>query len=198
MLLPEPNGEATTLMFNTARAAQIAAFFAHKQGGVINVMKLVKLMYLADREALDQLGEPLTYDRMVSLDNGPILSQTLNLINGDFDPSILATWEEWISDRANHDVRLKRHVSREQLDQLSNMDLEILETTWAKFGSMNQWMLSKFTHEHCKEWVDPEGSSRQISELDVLLALGRPRDQAEALAKKIRAERDIDALFTQL
>jgi len=186
-------------MFNAARAAQIAAFFAHKQGGVINVMKLMKLMYLADREALDQYGEPITYDHMVSLDHGPILSQTLNLINGGVRQEVLAQWEEWISDRSNYDVRSKRHhITREQLDQLSDVDMEVLETTWGTFGAMDQWALSDFTHKHCKEWVDPHGSSRPIAEMDVLLALGKPQEQASALAQRIQAERELDSIFAQL
>jgi uncharacterized phage-associated protein len=57
----------------------MAAFFAKKEGDVIPVLKLTKLLYLADREALARYGEPITYDLPVSMEHGPVLSRALNL-----------------------------------------------------------------------------------------------------------------------
>lgn len=42
------------------RAAQTAAFFICRAGGAIEVLKLMKLMYLAERESLARYGEPIT------------------------------------------------------------------------------------------------------------------------------------------
>ena len=179
-------------------SAQIAAFFAHREGGVINIMKLVKLMYLADREGLKRYGTPVSFDRMVSLDNGPVLSQTLNLINGDVSRDAAAIWEAWISDRSNHRVRLQREFAVEKLDQLSDADLDVLETVWRQFGDMNQWDLSEYTHRNCPEWKFPEGSSLPINEVDVLQAVGTPREEAEILAARIKAERDLDRALARL
>jgi uncharacterized phage-associated protein len=185
-------------MFNSSRAAQIAAFFAGKQGGIINVMKLVKLMYLADRASMREYGEPLTYDRMVSMNNGPVLSQVLNLINGDLHPAALAKWEEWITDRAHYDVSLKRKFSRDELDQLSDVDLDLLEQVWTQFGSMDQWTLSKYTHEHCAEWKDPDGSMIPIDDDEVLRAVGKSEKDADTLARLISAQRTLDSIFARL
>jgi len=48
----------------------------------MNYLKLMKLLYLADRESMRRNGRPISGDRYVSMDHGPVLSQTLNLING--------------------------------------------------------------------------------------------------------------------
>lgn len=185
-------------MFTPEKSAQIAAYFAHREGGAINIMKLVKLMYLADRESLKRYGAPISFDRMVSLDNGPVLSQTLNLINGDVSRDAAAVWEGWISDRSNHRVRLQREFAIEKLDQLSDADVEVLESVWREFGYMDQWDLSAYTHKNCPEWKDPDGSSLPINEADVLQAVGMPKEDAEILAARLKAERDLDRTLARL
>jgi Protein of unknown function (DUF4065) len=60
--------------FNVKKAAQVAAFFALKQGGQIHVLKLTKLVYLSDREFMDRYDIPITGDKLVSMDHGPVNS----------------------------------------------------------------------------------------------------------------------------
>jgi uncharacterized phage-associated protein len=43
-------------------------------------IKLIKLLYLADREALLRWGRPITTDRHVSMPKGPVVSQIYDLI----------------------------------------------------------------------------------------------------------------------
>src|SRR5262245_60955110 len=124
--------------FSPRKAAQIAAFFTQKAGGAINIMKLVKLMYLADREAVKRYGFPISFDRMVSLDNGPVLSRTLNLINGDVTREQAAAWDEWITARENHKVTVQKVVSVDQLEQLSEADIEVMDDVWKEFGGFDQ------------------------------------------------------------
>ena len=52
-----------------------------KLSRLLTVLQLVKLLYFVDREALLRRGAPVTGDRMVSMDHGPVLSTTLDLIN---------------------------------------------------------------------------------------------------------------------
>ncbi len=72
----------TPIWYNARKAAQVAAFFALSEGGKINVLKLVKLIYLADRSAMEAFEAPILNDKFVSMDHGPVNSITLNLING--------------------------------------------------------------------------------------------------------------------
>jgi hypothetical protein len=52
--------------YNVRKAAQVTAFFAKKQGGAIDVLKVAKLLYCS----------------IVSMPHGPVTSMTLNYING--------------------------------------------------------------------------------------------------------------------
>ena len=47
-------------MFNEQKAAQIAAWFLGKAGGTMPHLKLMKLMYLAERESMAKHGFPMT------------------------------------------------------------------------------------------------------------------------------------------
>lgn len=185
-------------MYSPRRIAQMAAFFAHKQGGKINVLKLSKLLYLCDRESMTRTGLPISFDSMVSMPKGPVLSQSLNLINGEGDQASNAIWDEWLHDRENHDVEVKRTFERKDLDQLSNADISVLEKVWKDFGGMDRYVLRDWTHKNCSEWKDPKGSSHPIKDVTVLKALGKDVAEAEALAKKINLERELDAVFSRL
>jgi len=69
-------------MFTCIKAAQVCAFFAMKAGNRINILKLMKLLYLCERESMRRFESPLIYDHFVSMDHGPVLSRTLDLLNG--------------------------------------------------------------------------------------------------------------------
>lgn len=184
-------------MFNEPKVAQMAAYLISKDGERMPHLKLMKLLYLADREAMAQYGAPLSGDRLVSMPHGPVLSMTLNLMDGDTE-SAENGWEAWISDKENHELSTVRPVARQDLKELSAADLDVLDAVWAKFGHMTKWQIRDYTHEHCPEWKDPHGSSNPIAYQDVFLALGRSQDEAAELASHIEAERSIDRLFAAL
>lgn len=157
--------------FNSRKAAQVVAFFAREQGGTINVLKLVKLIYLADREAMAQFDAPILYDRMVAMAHGPVNSATLDLINGmatDTDD-----WSEFVGQRRGHDVTLAHDVANSDLDELSRRDLRVLATIWAKFGHMGKYEIRDFTHKNCPEWENPQGSSNPIPYDRIFKFLGK-------------------------
>lgn len=185
-------------MFTARKVAQMAAVFARHQGGNINVLKLMKLLYLADREAMRRYGLPISFDSIVGMPHGPVLSQTLNLVNGSANPKQAALWEEWMSDRDNHDLCVRRNFERNDLDELSDSDIDVLDTVWAQFGKMDKWAIRDYTHDHCPEWKDPQGSVLQISDEAVLLAVGKDPAEAESLARDIQAQRDLDSVFAKL
>ena len=60
--------------FNARKAAQVGAYFAKASGGKINVLKLVKLIYLADRHSMELYDAPILNDVFVSMNKGPVNS----------------------------------------------------------------------------------------------------------------------------
>ena len=183
-------------MFSEKAIAQMAAFFTGKEGGQIQVLKLMKLLYLAERESLDQHGHPISFDKMVAMDNGPVLSRTLNYLNG-FIESGQDGWDSWLRDREAHGVSLARQPNREALTELSDANLEVLETVWRKFGHMDKWQIRDYTHDRCAEWRYPQGGSYPIHYQDVFTALGKA-EHAEELTENLKKFYRVERIFARL
>lgn len=174
--------------YKVRKAAQVAAFFAMKEGAKqINVLKAVKLLYLSDREFLSRYDIPILWDRLVSLPKGPVNSITRNFVSGlDSDDS----WDEFLTARENHLIGLRKaDLSTLDLDELSKAELKTMEDVWARFGSMNGFELVEWTHKNCPEWEDPLFSSEAIPYERVLKFLQKPN--ASALAEAIEEDRTL-------
>lgn len=174
--------------YNPRKAAQVVAFFAIREGGAINVLKLAKLVYLGEREHLSRHDMPILFDSFVSMDHGPVASITLNFINGYGDAG--TDWESFVSDRAGYDIGLASvRVSIDALDELSDAELATLDEVWARFGAMTKYSVRDWTHKNCPEWEDPHGSSNPIPYERVLKALGK--DHWAEIAESIEDARGV-------
>ena len=175
--------------YNSRKAAQIAAYFAMRDGGDIAVLKVVKLIYLAERQFMADFEASMLRDQLVSMEHGPVNSITLNRINGSGDDG--GKWAEFVTDRANHQVSVaKAELTVNDLDELSRAELRTLEKTWNDFGHMTKWEIRDYTHDHCPEWEDPDFSSQPIPYSRVFKFLGKANP--EELERKILRERKID------
>jgi len=169
-------------MYSDRKAGQIAGYFLGRAGGAMPHMKLIKLMYLADRQALKDHGYTVSGDSPYSMNNGPVLSATLDHINGEVQSSEDG-WDSWVSDRENHRVQLARSApTRDDLNEISDAEIEVLAKVWADFGRMDQYELSEYTHKCCPEWNHPDGSSTRIPFDSILRAVGWTAEAAESAA----------------
>jgi len=174
------------------RATQAAARLLKLAGGAMNHMKLIKLLYLADRRALLQWGRPLTFDSYVSMPHGPVLSFTLDKINDSPPPDGSSYWHRYISERRGHEVALLAGVPN---DQLSRADEHLLDGVFAEFGGMSRWEIRDYSHT-LPEWRDPNGSSLPIAWRDILLAEGLSDDDVRDVEEGLRAEEFADGLLS--
>lgn len=175
--------------YKERKAAQVAAFFALKSGGTVNVLKLAKLLYLAERESMNRFDEPLFYDRLVSMEHGPVTSITLNHINGLIDNTY---WSEFMTHKLGYNVGTVEGVEFAKLDDLSRADLKLLEDLWNTFGNYDRYQLRDWTHKNCPEWEDPRGSSSAISHEIVFKFL--KKSEAHSLSNDVEAYRHIASI----
>ncbi len=147
-------------------------------------MKLIKLLYFVDREALIRWGRPITFDWYYSLPHGPILSFTLNLINEDPEPNGPTYWHNFISERRVHEVELLRDPP---MDQLSDAEKALISEMFERLGHMDQWELRDLSHK-LPEWRDPQGSRLSIEIGEILLGAKIPPDVAKEICEALEAE----------
>jgi uncharacterized phage-associated protein len=71
--------------YNFTKSIELMAFFAQKIPGVQKA-KMMKLVYLADKEHFLRHGYPITGDRQYAMKLGPVPSQCLDVLDGDINP----------------------------------------------------------------------------------------------------------------
>ncbi len=176
-------------LFNEKKLTQSAAFFLFKASGRLDILKLMKLLYITERTSFKKFHRPLIGDSLVSMRNGPVLSITLNFINGEVRNQ--AFWNEWISDRSAYQVGLRDpSLIRDEDDllELSNNDIRLLNAVWDEFGHLSRWQLVDWTHEYCAEWKDPGTSSYPIHYEKLFQALGLDKQLSQHIIDDMQTE----------
>ena len=161
------------MSYNVKKAAQVVGFLVAKSPDkIISVLKVVKLVYLADRMSLQENGYPILEDSYVSMPYGPVNSQTLNCINGAVCDEN-SEWSDILRDREDHRISLQEGIV-EDWDELSESEMETLEQVWANFGHMTKWQLVEWTHDrnNIPEWENPGRTSKDIPIERIMQAVG--------------------------
>lgn len=173
--------------FNCLKAAQIAAWFALKEDGQINRLKLMKLMYLAERESISRYDMPMLLDKYVSMKHGPVLSQTYDLAKGEQQNE---NWDSWIRSVGGYQLGCV-FEGTPNFDALSKADINVLQAVWDEYGHLDRFELAKKTHEEsiCPEWEDPGDSAFPIPLKRILHLMNK--EKSDELADEIEAYRNL-------
>jgi uncharacterized phage-associated protein len=180
-----------TLRFNERRATEAAARFLKLRGGRMSYLKLIKLLYLLDREALLRWGRPVTADRYVAMANGPVVSRIYELIRDEPAPGTDPIWRHYISAPQEYEVTL---LAEAETDELSRAEGEFIEEIFAEFGKMNRWDLVRISHE-LPEWQDPNGSAIPIQYRDILRAGNKTESEIAAVEAELESLATTEAML---
>lgn len=178
--------------FDIDKATAATGYLLKKSGGSHTVLFLVKMLYAANRMAIVANGRSITGDRFVSMDNGPVVSQTYGLMNGDANPSAVARWNEFISEREGNTIRLKRDPG---VDALSKAEIAFLDEARELVQQAPPGRLAEWSHKKFPEWKDPSGSSFPIDPADILKIEKFTPDQIAAIEDDIAAVDALDRLL---
>jgi len=132
------------------KITQALNYVADKEGGEVNYMKALKLLYLADRLHLRKYGRLISDDNLVAMKNGTLGSQARDIVlKNDSLPHVVYQYSEG---------RLKRDLDRFSIgandkatDSLSETDMECLDTVYGVLGGKGEFDLAELTHE-LPEW----------------------------------------------
>jgi uncharacterized phage-associated protein len=179
------------MRFNEVKATQAAARLLRNRGGRMKYLKLIKLLYLADREALSRWGRPITTDNYVSMDNGPVLSQILKRIDDGAAPGEPTFWTSHIVPSGDWDVTLTADPSD---GQLSKAEDRLLDEIFEQYGHRNRWDIVNYVHT-LPEWRDPAGSAIPIAYRDILQALKKSDEEIGAIEAELEELNQIEAFM---
>ncbi|MBB1644953.1 Panacea domain-containing protein [Sphingobacterium sp. UME9] len=104
----------------------------------IDRLKLIKLIWLADRLHLNKYGRQITKSAYSAMPRGPVASKVLDLLNSDIDS---------IKRIGNNQIAMLKADEK----YLSVTDKEIIDFVWDKLKDSHQLDLVDFSHQF-PEW----------------------------------------------
>lgn len=156
--------------FSAEGALQASAYLLLRLGGNVDKIKLMKLLYLADRDHFLKHGRPITGDMQYALPHGPVPSCTLNLLSGQD-----AEQNDFVFRHIETTDRTFRLICDPGAACLGESDRRILDSVLEKYGAMHTGAIRRFTHA-LPEFVECEieGSSAPIPYEVILKHHGGP------------------------
>jgi uncharacterized phage-associated protein len=175
--------------FDFDKALQAAGVLLSLDGDRMERIRILKLLYIADRELLAEVGRTITGDRAVAMKHGPVLGQVYDLIKGE--ASRAGEWGRFIH-TVNHAVELRHDPGR---GELSRGEIEKLVEVTDRYRDVDDWALSEATHEF-EEWSKHfnEEAVASIPWRDVLAAQGK-EELVEIIEREEADRRYVDELF---
>jgi len=181
----------TVETFNERKAAQIAArFLTSAPGRTLPYMKLIKLMYLVDRESIRRWGAPATDDSYYAMNYGMVLSRVKELIN---EGEGTGAWTETVSAPIGYDVNL---VGDPGVDELSRAERALIDEIQATYGHLTRWDLSELTHTF-PEWKHPNGGATPVRLFRIAMALGFSDEEAREVEREASGMRRMRGLTSK-
>jgi uncharacterized phage-associated protein len=182
-----------SFVFRFDKTLQAAGMFLRLNGGRMEFLKLLKLLYIADRECLGVEGDTITGDNVRAMKHGPVLMTVYNLIKNNDDPQA-PLWHRYIKRCSNHSVYVAKDPGT--LD-LCRYEKEVVEQIYSRYGKENTFDLVKLTHSF-PEWQKYEEYLAHrpciISIEDILEGLDK-MDMTEQVQQNITTERFHHKLF---
>lgn len=182
--------------FDPERTAQAAGVLIGLSGGDrMPYLKLLKLLYLADRESLAEKHYPLTGDTAFAMDYGPVLTHVYDYIKCKPRTGV-HIWARCFKTDGFDVVQ----TADPGQGELSRYDTGVLRRVYGRYKDHDAFDLSTLTHDF-PEWQESYRGDRTATEIKVetiLRDIGvQPSDVAGILAES-EAEREYFAFAEEV
>lgn len=181
-----------TRRLDVEKAIQAVGVLLRREGKKATRLRILKLLYIADRMSLEESGSPIIGSKVVAMKHGPLHSEVLDLISGSHSEE--PRWSQFFSNEGRNMV-----LSDEpSVGQLSRHEIAILNKVVDDRLSDTDWEIVDETHGF-QEWLtnypNPlENTSRPISLDSLIEAVGREED-ADAIKQDIADTDFYDRFF---
>ncbi|WP_088255859.1 Panacea domain-containing protein [Fimbriiglobus ruber] len=135
--------------FNFQKTLQASAVILGDHHGRMEYIRLLKLLYIADRELLAETGRTLTGDHAVAMKRGPVLSAVYELVKNQGAADQVKAWSDAVH-RDGYEVVLSGDVG---ITRLTKAEAKKLHDVCNRFRDTDSEGLSDLTHEF-QEWSD--------------------------------------------
>ena len=132
-----------------------ALHYILKKLGKADKLKLIKLIFLADKYRLLKYGRTITEDDYYAMKLGPVGSTVKDVLS--FNDFTLSETELDYANKFLRQINQDYFACKEELDldMLSETDRDVLDYVVEKFGKMSSFELSEYSHKY-PEWQQHE------------------------------------------
>jgi uncharacterized phage-associated protein len=147
----------------------VAVLLKTRLGNKDNYTRLLKILYIADRESLQETGSPITGDRFVAMENGTTLSRLYDLAKEKKASRLVGVTdhEQWATYFALEGEYYIRMILDPGDDALSEYDTKKLHDVSKRYQHHTWQNMRDVTHA-LPEYHNPGKSSKLISLKDFL------------------------------
>jgi uncharacterized phage-associated protein len=182
-----------TLRLDIEKAIQAVGVLLRREGKRAGRLRLLKLLYIADRLSLERTGCQILGSRVVAMKHGPLHGEVLDLINGDHISA--PRWSRFFRN-VGWCVVL---AEEPEIGRLSRYEVELLNQVVDDHRNRCDWDVADETHDF-PEWKatypDPnEDTSRSIPIELLIDSVGRGDDKA-AILQDIADSQAFDRFFS--
>lgn len=171
-----------------AKAVQAAGVLLRRHHRHMSYLRLLKLLYIADRDALERIGMPIIGGRVVAMDQGPLHSEIYDLIKGTHKDE--PVWSRHVA-RDRYEVEL---VDDPGVLDLSQFEVELLDEVSERHANRDDWDLVDNVVHSFPEWKDnyTPNSSTTIPVASLLAAIGHAEHADEIVRNAEMHQRMLD------
>jgi uncharacterized phage-associated protein len=181
--------------FSTEKTIQAVGVLLQHAKGRMCYLRLLKLLYIADRENLRLSRRPIIGSRIVAMHKGPIHSKVYDLIKGEHVDEPL--WSKYFQ-KDGYEIKLLEDPGR---SKLSVAEVRILTEISERYQESDEWDLVEITHkfpEWDKNFPDKTANTSQtISFEDLIDAVGLTQEK-QTILDEAKEEAEIDRILASV
>jgi hypothetical protein len=170
--------------FKARKSTQAAAFLLKLCNGKKDKYLLLKMIYLADRAALEKWNMSITGDEPYSMKYGPVPSNIYDLTKGGIRNG--CEWDRVIETQKPEILVLR---SDPGTDELSEDEMELLRETFQKYKDFSFENMKAFCHELPEYDPSVGAGSKPISISTMFKSLGKPEQVSDVADAILEMER---------
>jgi uncharacterized phage-associated protein len=175
------------------KTIQAVGVLLRKEGKRASRLRILKLLYIADRVMLETTGSLMLGSKIVAMKHGPLHSELLDLIKGQHiaEPS-------WSRHFRNIGKDVVLEGDEPDIGRLSKHEISLLNEVVDARINKDDWHVADETHEF-EEWRKnypnrDESTSRPIPIADIIEATGRGDDK-NSILQDMKDSESFDTFF---
>ena len=166
------------VLYDELKAAQTAGLLLKLNGGKENLLKLIKLLYAIERESIKRQLCPFTYDKLVSMPHGQVVSNTYDHIKSNTPTGV---WGECFETTSEGKVKTVHLIKECGINKLSRANIALIKEIYQNNINKSPEDLEREHHDPqiTPEYINPHGSSIKTNYANLLRILGKTQTEID-------------------